>query len=335
MIAPAFTRTSDWWEPKITLVLSIGLMVCYLYSQEISWAILGFFLLLLLVVSAGAVYVSLINDYTDLEEDLQAGKTNRLQSFSVRQRKLLILASVGIISLFIYLLRDYPIGLGFFIAAQLSYTCYSFPPLRLKARGIYGVMADTFGAHVFPAIGMFAFLAEYLSQSVDWMAVLLLGGWSFLYGLRGILSHQYLDRDHDERVGVNTFACQFPMEKISKIEWPLLTVEVFLFTGMLLYFHLYALVVVFGIYWLYTWLIHRYTTHTFVLILHPSDQPNWNILMAAYYQFLLPVTLLGMLGVFNPWLLLGFPFFVILFPNELMKNISMIKTLLPFKTIKI
>ncbi|MDO9551125.1 UbiA family prenyltransferase [Rhodonellum sp.] len=335
MIAPAFTRTSDWWEPKITLLLSIGLMVCYLYPQDISWTILGFLLVLLLVVSASAVYVSLINDYTDLEEDLQAGKTNRLQNFSVRQRKLLILGSVGIIALFIYLLRDFSMGIGFFIAAQLSYTCYSFPPIRLKARGIYGVMADTFGAHVFPAIGMFVFLAEYLSQSVDWMAVLLLGGWSFIYGLRGILSHQYLDRDHDERVGVNTFACQFPVEKISNIEWPLLTAEVFLFIGMLLYFHLYALVAVLGIYWLYAWSIRRYTAHTFVLILHPGDQPNWNILMAGYYQFLLPVSLLGILGISHPWLLLGFPFFVILFPNELMKNMSMIKTLLPFKAIKI
>ena len=82
MIAPAFTRSSEWWEPKITLMIGLGLMVCYPYFGDMSLGIVGFLFQLILALVAGAVYVSLINDYTDLEEDQLAGKPNRLQKIS-------------------------------------------------------------------------------------------------------------------------------------------------------------------------------------------------------------------------------------------------------------
>lgn len=333
MIAPAFTRSSEWWEPKITLMIGLGLMVCYPYFGDMSLGIVGFLFQLILALVAGAVYVSLINDYTDLEEDQLAGKPNRLQKISPFIRKGLIAISVAIIFLFIYLLWDYPVGLGFFIASKVSYTMYSFRPFRLKARGIWGILADACGAHVFPTLGMFAFLSEFFSSSVDWEAMVIFGVWSFLYGLRGILSHQYWDRDHDMLAGGKTFASQFPREIIQRLEILFVVVEITSFVLLLFYFGLFPLLIAIFFYLCYVWLISRYTDHRFVLILQSGLDPNWNILMAAYYQLVLPVTLLGMLVFFNPWFLLACGFFVLLFPNEWMKNLSLMKSLIASKTV--
>lgn len=333
MIAPAFTRSSDWWEPKITLMIGLGLMVCYPYFQVMSLAIVGFLIQLLLALVAGAVYVSLINDYTDLEEDLAAGKSNRLQKIPPWLRKALIYILVAIIFLFIYLLQEYPVGLGFFIASKVAYTMYSFRPFRLKARGIWGVLADACGAHVFPTLGMFAFLSEYFTASVDWIAMLFLGVWSFLYGIRGILNHQYLDLEHDMASGGKTFACQFPQEKIKGIERKFVLAEVFSFAVLLVYFGLYSLLIALLVYFCYVWLIDRYTWYRFILIIQSHVKPDWNIFMAAYYQLAVPMTLIGHLVYFNSWFLLALVFFVILFPNEWIKNMQHIKALFKSKSL--
>lgn len=333
MIAPAFTRSSDWWEPKVSLMIGLGLMICYTYFEAMSLAIVGFLLQLLLALVAGAVYVSLINDYTDLEEDRLAGKSNRLQKMSSLKRKGLLGFSVAIIFLFIYLLREYPVGLGFFIASKVSYTMYSFRPLRLKDRGIWGVLADACGAHVLPTLGIVAFLAEYFTGSIDWVAMGVFGVWSFLYGIRGILSHQYLDRDHDLVTGGKTFACHFPREKIIQVEGIFVIAEIFSFAALIFYFGLYSLLIALLIYLCYVWVIGRFTVHSFVLIIQSDVQPNWNILMAAYYQLAVPVTLMGHLLYYNSWFLLALVFFIMLFPNEWIKNLQMIRALLKPKSV--
>jgi 4-hydroxybenzoate polyprenyltransferase len=326
MIAPKFTRTTDWWEPKITLVISIGLLAIYLYGNEISYSVIGFLFILILSISIGAVYVSLINDFTDLEDDLKAGKKNKLQSFSRLKQLLLIFTSATIILFFAYLFWSYGIGSRFLVGAMVIYTLYSFPPIRLKKRGLWGVLADAFGAHVFPAMGIFALLSEFLIQSVDWTALTSIGFWSLLYGVRGILSHQYLDLEYDKSVGVKTFATRFSIDKIKRVEWPLLLLEVTALVGSLIYLELYFLIFLLCIYYLYILLLNWGFGIKHVVLLQPIE-PNWNILMATYYQVLLPIGLLGMLGVLHPWVYLLIPAFVLVFPNDILRNSALVVSL--------
>jgi len=332
MIAPKFTRTTDWWEPKITLVISIGLLAIYLYGNEVSYSVIGFLFLLLLSISVGAVYVSLINDFTDLEDDFKAGKKNKLQSFSRLKQLLLIFTSAAIILSFAYLFWSYGIGSRFLVGAMVVYTLYSFPPIRLKKRGLWGVLADAFGAHVFPAMGIFALLSEFLIQSVDWTALISIGFWSLIYGVRGILSHQYLDLEYDKSVGVKTFATRFSIDKIKRVEWPLLLLEVIALVGFLIYLELYFLIFLLCIYYLYILLLDLRFGIRHVALLHPIH-PNWNVLMATYYQLLLPVGLLGMLGVLHPWVYLLIPAFVLVFPNDILRNSAMVVNLFQPKEI--
>ncbi|TXE12205.1 UbiA family prenyltransferase [Algoriphagus aquimarinus] len=332
MIAPKFTRTTDWWEPKITLVVSIGLLAIYLYGNEASYSVIGFLLLLLLSISIGAVYVSLINDFTDLKDDFKVGKKNRLQGFSRVQQLLLIFTSAVGVLFFTYLFWPYGIGSRFLLAAMVVYTLYSFPPIRLKARGLLGVLADAFGAHVFPAMGIFALLSEFLIQSIDWVALMLIGFWSLVYGVRGILSHQYLDLEFDKSVGIKTFAARFSIDKIERVEWPLLLLEVTALLGFLIYLELYFLIFLLGVYYLYILLLNWRFGIKHVILLHPIH-PNWNILMATYYQVLLPIGLLGMLGAYYSWVYLLIPIFVLIFPNDIIRNSALVMSLFHSKEI--
>tara|TARA_R110002072_G_scaffold250981_1_gene409716 strand:+ start:3691 stop:4698 length:1008 start_codon:yes stop_codon:yes gene_type:complete len=332
MIAPKFTRSTDWWEPKITLVVSIGLLAIYLYGNEASYSVIGFLFLLILSNSVGAIYVSLINDFTDLEDDLKAGKKNRLQGFSRLKQVLFIFTSVAGILFFIYLFWPYGIGLMFLVGASVVYTLYSFPPIRLKKRGLWGVFADAFGAHVFPAMGIFALLSEFLIQSVDWVALMAIGFWSLVYGVRGILSHQYLDLEYDKSVGVKTFATCFSIDKIKRVEWPLLLLEVTALVGFLIYLELYVLIFLVGVYYLYILLLNWRFGIKHVILLHPIH-PNWNILMATYYQVLLPIGLLGMLGAHYSWVYLLIPVFAVTFPNDILRNSALVMSLFHSKEI--
>lgn len=333
MIVPRYFRTQEWWEPKLTPILSIGLLTIHVYAFESAAYGLGFLFFLFVSLGIGASYVSLINDFTDLEEDLKAGKSNRLLGVSKSKQRLLISATLVGILIAIYILLPFVEGLLLFLGALIVYTLYSVPPFRLKNRGGWGVLADSLGAHAFPSMGIFAILSQFMIESVDWMALLLIGIWSLFYGLRGILGHQYSDLENDESVGLNTFATGFPIDKVRQMEWPILLVEQLALVGLLLYFKLGLLLLLLILYFGYVLLLRWKGNMRFVIILHPP-QPDWNIVMSAFYQVILPIGILGLLGMVHPWVYLMIPIYGVLFPNEILRNFAFVKRLLNSKKIR-
>jgi hypothetical protein len=92
-----------------------------------------------------------------------------------------------------------------YLGAWAAFSLYSLPPIRLKARGVAGVLADASGAHLFPtlvAIGL-VFRASGTSPDPAWLAAA--GLWALACGLRGILWHQLLDAEADRAASVRTF----------------------------------------------------------------------------------------------------------------------------------
>ncbi|SFB20088.1 UbiA family prenyltransferase [Algoriphagus aquimarinus] len=332
MIVPRYFRTQEWWEPKLAPILSIGLLTIHVYAFESAAYGMGFLFFLFVSLGIGASYVSLINDFTDLEEDLKAGKSNRLLGVSKSKQRLLISATLVGILIAIYILLPFVEGLLLFLGALLVYTLYSVPPFRLKNRGGWGVLADSLGAHAFPSMGIFAILSQFMIESVDWMVLLLIGTWSLFYGLRGILGHQYSDLENDESVGLNTFATRFPIDKMRQMEWPILLVEQLALIGLLVYFKIGLLLLLLTLYYGYVLLLRWKRNVPFVIILHPP-QPDWNILMATYYQVLLPIGLLGMLGMYHSWVYLLIPVFVLIFPNDILRNSALVTSLFHSKEI--
>jgi hypothetical protein len=77
---------------------------------------------------------------------------------------------------------------------------------RLKRRGIWGVIADASGAHLFPTLLGVVLVYRGQAAPIDSVWLVAVAIWSVCYGLRGILWHQLTDRDSDARIAVRTFA---------------------------------------------------------------------------------------------------------------------------------
>lgn len=324
MIVPRYFRTQEWWEPKLVPILSIGLLTIRVYTFESAAYELGFLFFLFVPLGIGASFVSLINDYCDLEEDLKAGKNNRLLGISKLKQRLLILATLMFFLIAMYILLPFVEGFILFMGALLVYTLYSVSPFRLKNRGGWGVLADSLGAHAFPSMGVFAILSQFMTESVDWMALLLIGIWSLFYGLRGILGHQYSDLENDQLVGLKTFATGFPIDKFRQMELLIFLVEQLALVSLFLYFKLGLLLLLLILYFGYVLLLRCKGKISFVIIIHPP-KPDWNIVMSAFYQLILPIGILGLLGMVHSWIYLMIPIFGVLFPNEILRNLALLK----------
>jgi 4-hydroxybenzoate polyprenyltransferase len=163
-------------------------------------------------VACAAAYVSLINDLTDLEEDAAAGKYNRLAHRRrwYRWTSLGAVVAVGV-AIAVVAWRDDPLVLGLYAGPWLAFSLYSLPPLRLKARGAWGVLADASGAHLFPQALITVAVFHAANRRLDWAWLGAVGIWALAAGVRGALWHQLGDAEADRRSGVNTFGRLHPV----------------------------------------------------------------------------------------------------------------------------
>lgn len=201
-------RAEQWWSYKLSPMLAIyyaTLLRSGMSVAEAGWT--G--LLLLAGIGACAAYVSLSNDLADRRDDRIAGKPNRLEGKSTPAVALALAVPLALGAAVAWRWRSDPLALLAFAGSWISFTVYSFAPLRLKARGIWGIVADASGAHGFPALlaALLAFNAA--GRAPDWLWCVCAAAWSGAFGLRGILWHQLLDAEADRRSVTATFVQRY------------------------------------------------------------------------------------------------------------------------------
>src|SRR4030095_1401254 len=201
----AIVRAGEWWDHKLVPILVMFYGTLLLLGRPIaaSWPSA---VALLLSLLAGAAYVSVVNDLTDLDQDRAAGKPNRMAGRSPTFRAIALLLPLATGLLFLLLWRDDLWLAAAYLSAWIAFSLYSLPPFRLKTRGLAGLLADATGAHLFPTLVamLLAFRAAQHLLDPVWIAA---GSvWALGYGLRGILWNQLSDRDNDVAVNVRTFA---------------------------------------------------------------------------------------------------------------------------------
>jgi 4-hydroxybenzoate polyprenyltransferase len=203
----ARVRAAEWWDHKFAPIFAIFYASAFHVGAPLAplWSTM---LLLLLASLPGAIYVSLINDCTDLSEDMAAGKHNRLRGVRWQAIAAALGACVAVGGAVCWHWRHSPMLVAAYIGPWLAFTLYSVPPVRLKARGVFGLIADSAGAHAFPAMlaAVLAYSAAGRNADLRWVATV--GLWGLCYGLRGILWHQILDADADRKAAVRTFVYQ-------------------------------------------------------------------------------------------------------------------------------
>lgn len=147
----------------------------------------------------------LTNDIADSEMDAIAGKQNMVHGLSFYKKLILALASATAGTLIIGCWAQ---KTTIFVVLEIVLLLlYSFPPFRLKERGIWGVLTDAVYAYVMPSIILLVF-ANSLSK-VDRFYLVFIPLFSFLLGVKNILDHQIADIDLDRLSRTKTFATEF------------------------------------------------------------------------------------------------------------------------------
>jgi 4-hydroxybenzoate polyprenyltransferase len=321
------SRASEWWEYKLPPLLAIAYATA-LSAEKNLYDLAPEFCLLVLGIIIGATYVSIVNDLTDLKEDEAAGKFNRLANFSQWIRIILVLLPV-IAGIFFacFFLHD-TLSIALYACCWIAFSLYSIPPFRLKKRGGWGVLADASGAHLFPGLFLLSATTNYIHTEINWFWFVMVGIWSLMYGLRGILWHQFFDRDNDLKAGVNTFASKKDPVLFQKPSFLILGTELIALafiltsvfkplTGLALLLYLIMLL---G--------YSRVFKFQIIAIVPFAGRP-WHFAMSNYYQLLLPLSLLVTSAFTYPqvWFLIAAHgiFFPIITWGTILDNISFLK----------
>jgi 1,4-dihydroxy-2-naphthoate octaprenyltransferase len=156
-----------------------------------------------------AAFGYLLNDFYDREADILSGKNNILSTYNFAAAFSIVLLSlaIGLVSWFFF---NAGTPANILMILQLAALfAYSAPPLRLKTKGIFGVLTDSFYAHINPVLIVlfsFGFFNHLTSEKLVFGLILV--PVLLLKGIRNILLHQVEDRKNDAKSGNKTFVSE-------------------------------------------------------------------------------------------------------------------------------
>lgn len=195
-------RFKDWRSNKLTNLLIIIYLYLFWLEEPFYRDRMVYCVLFMISAFGFAAFGYLVNDWADKEQDKLAGKKNHIGKVSSLTGVLLIVAFwlVGILP-WIWL-PSHILMVGLLILETALLLMYSLPPIRLKERGVFGVLADASYAHVIPAALIIFMFGGFVHSW--WLAISILV-WQAAMGCRNILIHQLQDLKKDELSGISTF----------------------------------------------------------------------------------------------------------------------------------
>lgn len=283
-------RASEWWEYKLPPMLAVAYATALTADKSLSQLAprLG---ILLLGIIIGAAYVSIVNDFTDIKEDEASGKNNRLSKLQPWLRWVLVLSTVILGIAFAYFFLNDVLTIVLYSLSWIAFSLYSIPPFRLKKRGLAGVLADACGAHLFTSLFFVSATAYYFNINIHWLWFAAIGLWALMFGLRGILWHQFFDRNNDLKIGLKTFATQRDPASFQVQSLLIIITEFIAFTLMLVLLAKPLPVIAMFFYGLLLIGYSKKFGLTIITVIPLKDQ-RWHLLMISFYQVFLPLSLL-------------------------------------------
>lgn len=308
-------RANDWWEHKIPTILAIAYGTFFLEQQQPADRP-GLLLAIFAILVSGAAFVSILNDFTDLESDRLAGKKNRLAAQSPRARKLILWASILPCLITIFCLVPDWLSVLLYLGAVLSYVTYSSEPFRYKNRRFAGIITDSTGSQMFPALLAVSVIC-YASQDQNWLWFGAVALWSFSYGVRGILWHQLSDKKNDVRSGIRTFATSTSPALQKQASLFVFVLEAISLLAILYLLH-NAIVTWTFIGYGITLTIRAIVFKSAVVIAEsPAGNSKYHLIFTEFYQLFLPLSILvAMAVIYTPnWIVVAIH--VLLFHEKL------------------
>ena len=310
-------RAGEWWEYKLVPIFAVFYATALGAGTPAS-AMWRAALMVLIALVPGAAYVSVINDLTDRDDDLAAGKPNRLANAPPWLATLLVALTAGCGVAISWLWRRDTLLLTVYLAAWLVYSLYSLPPFRFKTRGLAGVLCDASGANLLPTLVavVLADRAAGRAPGGAWLAAV--GAWAFFNGIRGILWHQLTDLENDRRTDVRTFVMRHrPEVAIAIGTWIAFPLELAGLAAMLWQIRSVwpvAFLVVYALIALRR--LRRFQMHAVVVM----PKPRYLIVLHEYYDVYLPLAILMASALCHPSDFVVLALHVLLFPNRLIQT---------------
>ena len=208
-----FIRWREWWFHKIPFCLLIFALIV---DDALTWQTFTRLLVLIVIVSAVANYGHAVNELFDRAEDARSEKFNLATRIGPVRMAGTAALSGGLALILSYVFVG--IGSTALTACALALPAmYSVPPIRLKARRWWGLLADALAAHVYPATlsVLLATSGAVWPTNIEFLTLVIL--WSLLTGLRNIILHQLLTEDRDTDSGLNTIIHDLGAERIVRL----------------------------------------------------------------------------------------------------------------------
>ncbi|MGB0563767.1 MAG: UbiA family prenyltransferase, partial [Spirulinaceae cyanobacterium] len=145
------SRSQEWWLYKIAPLLGIACAQTLILQLPPGLATVSTLIAFLSIASVAA-YGYLLNDIYDIEGDRQANKPNAAAKLQPWQRVVfsLLFVCTGFAAPLLAHFGSIPLLL--LGTNYLLPTLYSAPPLRLKERGVLGILSDAAAAHLVPTL---------------------------------------------------------------------------------------------------------------------------------------------------------------------------------------
>ncbi|RYU79426.1 UbiA family prenyltransferase [Hymenobacter persicinus] len=289
-------RVQAWWSYKFSPVLAtFYATVCYLGAPV--WPLVPKLLLLLAALVVGATYVSVINDWTDQEDDRLAGKHNRVAGKSkALPATILVFCLVAGLGMGYYFWQWSPTSTWLYLGAWVAFSLYSLPPFRFKKRGLVGVLADASGSHFFPQMLTVSLASAWVGHALPGLWYGAVGAWALACGLRNILMHQLDDAQADEEAGVNTWVRICGPRLAQRLgQMVIFPVEVLGFAGLLVLSRQVWPVALLGVYLALEGFKWRLWGNRAMIL-----EPQARMLLNNYYEVFYPLAFLLVLSFRHP-----------------------------------
>jgi 4-hydroxybenzoate polyprenyltransferase len=332
-------RYNDWWNfivPPLLGFIYLSFLLNQIDFQHSANDLIMFFICI--IGTAGFGYF--LNDITDIEFDLKAGKRNYSAGISVNKR-IFIIVLLLLIAFFPWMFLPLNnLNFGLFVFQLFLLVCYSVKPLRLKNFIFPGAFADSlYSGTVFILIILSTYFTQSGIESTYFLWIFVLSFlWALLKGFRNILLHQLSDRKNDRKSGLKTFALQHkPLKTLYLINFIILPFEI----GFFIAFLVIISFIIHGYYlWYIVFLLFTLVKFSFWKIPKlPYRQRLFKFLyfMNDYYEEWMPVITLIYLSSKNFYFLIFLILHLIIFYRGIMKlyfDLKGIIYLKPFNSLK-
>jgi 4-hydroxybenzoate polyprenyltransferase len=189
-------RWRHWFQSKLPFITAGALLLAPAHASPRN------IIAMMITVAMWAAFGYGINDVADRDVDDRAGKPNRaVRVTQASSTVFLVLMAGGALAMCRLWAAD-AAAIGFLAAGLILAAAYSIRPVRLKGRGVWGLIAAAAAQWSFPILAVSA------AEPAGWMrpATWSLSVLGLAIGLRWMAVHQLHDAAADRRTGVRTYA---------------------------------------------------------------------------------------------------------------------------------